>query len=436
MKAIPRVGDLAWLRLLLFALAPAVAAAAATEDADAVAASETAMRYTASLETWIYGTGTRLNSDSVLNPGNRIARIPAGQALLDARLNLRAENGPVQALLSPRLVEEQDSTAQATAARSSSHVGSARIGQAYLRIKSQGDSLTVGRELFSWGPANFRSPSNPFYFDAGRTNPLAATPGIDLVRYTLGRGPLRATAAYVFSTSQVLPAEDLSHTALLKIDQQGKDYLVSLVASKRRGDAAFVGGFAQYTPDDAWLLYAEFGSSRQPAALSPATTPGPFYTLQQPAPRSLSDLIGASYTLESGNVLAAELLHNSGGYTRSQENQYFQQALAAGALAQLNPAAGYGALGQALGFAPRLLGRDYLWLSWQSNPQDSKFFWRAEWSANLRDGSGQALLYAEKNFVPRVSGFVALTHSAGGVQTDYGSLVRARLTLGLKLFVF
>jgi hypothetical protein len=341
----------------------------------------------------------------------------------------------VQGLLSPRLLEEQDATDQPVG-RVSSHIGSARISQAFLRIKSEGDSVTLGRELFTWGPAVFRSPSNPFYFDAGRTNPLAATPGIDLVRYSLGLGQLRASAAYVFSTSQVLPAEALGRTALFKLDQQGKNYLLSLVASKRRNDAAFVGGFAQFTPDDAWLLYGEFGSSRQALALTPANGPGPFYTVTRPAPRAMTSLLGANYTLESGRALVAEVLHNEGGYTRGQESQYFQQALAARTLAQINPVAGYGALGQALGQAPRLLGRDYLWLSWQSNPQDSKLIWRAEWTANLGDASGQALLYAEKNFAPRVSGFVAFTQTAGNAQTDYGALTRTRLTLGVKLFVF
>ncbi|WP_198970895.1 hypothetical protein [Xylophilus sp. ASV27] len=415
----------------------AVAAACCGAQAGELGAEDPGWRVTRSFESWFYAARTEVRGDAVLNPGNAVARLSGAQGLFDGRFNLRAEQGPWQFVANPRLLEQRGERTVNGDSRSDA-TGSARLSQGFARYKDGDSAWTVGRELFTWGPGNFRSPSNPFYFDAGRTNPLASTPGVDLVRSTVGLGSFRVTGAYVFSTSQILPAEDLGRSVLLKLDQQGRAHLLSLIASQQRGGAPFLGGFAQLTPDDAWLLYGEFGSQRLPRLLSPnpVGAPGPFYRLQQPAPRSLDLLLGASYTLESGQALIAEVLHGSGGYGAGTARAYFDQARAASLLAQRLPAQGLAALGQALGQQPRLLGRDYLWLNWQSNPQTPGLYWRLGWSQNLGDHSGQALAYAEKSFVPRLSGFVSLALNRGGAQSEYGALWRSSLTLGVKWFVF
>ncbi len=410
--------------VVLAACALALPMARADEEAPAAepAVDEGCSRCTVSLETWFYATQTRLSGASLLNPGNRVAAIPETQSLLDVRLNLQGEVGPVQLVAAPRLVAQRDDAGSDTAqdARERiTHTGSGvQWNQGYARVKLDTDTLVLGREVLTWGPATFRSPSNPWYFDSGRTQPLAVTRGIDLLRYTRGMGSWRVTAAYVHSTDPTNPTIDIDHAGLLKIDQQGSDYLVSLNIAKQSNAAGFVGGFGQFTPDDAWLVYGEFGMS------------------SQPAPTGRTALAGASYTLESGQVITGEWLHNDSGFTRGQAVQYFQQASAANTLAQVNPAAGYGLLGEALAQSPRMMGRDYVWASMQSNPQDSKQYWRAELTRNVTDSSGQVTLYGEKNFVPLVSGFVVMTRNLGSEQTDYGSLVRTRLTLGGKLFLY
>ncbi|MCS6763670.1 MAG: hypothetical protein MO853_06475 [Candidatus Protistobacter heckmanni] len=53
-----------------------------------------------------------------------------------------------------------------------------------------------------------------------------------------------------------------------------------------------------------------------------------------------------------------------------------------------------------------------------------------------RPPGGQALLYVEKNFVPRLTGFLALTRTFGGAATEYGALVCTLLTVGVKFFAF
>lgn len=427
---------LAWAVAMVLAQ-PAMAQESVTPEGEAPEA-EPSWRLSGSGEAWVYGTRHGVLSTSLLNPGNRVAALPRDQGLLDVRLNGRAEDGPLALVGSVRLTSQRSLTEQAARPDRRDSDDTQQVGQAFVRYRQGEGVWTVGRELLSWGPANFRSPSNPFYFDAGRTNPLAATPGVDVLRYT-GQVALgwRVGGGYVLSTSQITPATDLGHSSWLKIDMQGEAHLASLVLSQQRGGSTFVGGFAQWTPDDAWLLYGELGSNRQPGLLQVAGPGnGPLYRWQQPAPRSTDALLGASYTLESGHVLIGEWLHSGGGYSEAGQGAYWAQVGRANALAVQNPALGYASLGQALGQAPRLLGRDYLWLGLQSNPQESGLYWRAEYSTQLADHSGQLLLYGEKNFWRQLSGFAVLSRTVGGVQTEFGSLVHSRLTVGVKLFVF
>lgn len=400
---------------------------------------ESYWRTSASLETWGMVTHTAVQRDSPINPGNSVAAIASEQAMLDMRMNLRAEHDAIDVILYPRLVEQANWTTDAAGVRRRSHGGDLQLTQGFVRYKSSDafwPTLVLGRELFAWGPATFRSPSSPFYFDPNRTNPLAATAGIDLARGTWSSGPMRYTAAYVFSTGELLPKQDHADTSLIKVDRQGGNYLLSLITSQQRGAAPFFGGFAQLILDDAWLLYAEFGSSRQAAALAPDASASMLFTVQRPAPRRSATLAGASYTLENGQVLVGEYLHDGNGYDTDQEQQYFSQARTAGQVAQTSPAVGGAALGQALGLAPRLLGRDYLSLSWQSNGQDSRQFWRLGWVQNLNDRSGQAQLYYERNFVPQLSGFLSATINTGDTHKEFGMLLEYGLTIGVKWFAF
>lgn len=377
---------------------------------------------TISLETWLYATHTRLSARSLLNPGNRIATIPENQGLIDTRLNLHAEIGPVELVGASRLVVQRDmaggQTAPDSRRRISNTASDVLWNQGFARFKRDGDTLVVGREALTWGPATFRSPSNPWYFDSGRTSPLAATPGIDLLRYTHGFSNWHVTTAYVASAVPTKPGDDVSHAQLLKVDQQGQSYLVSVNVARLPGASNFIGGFGQFTPSDAWLLYGEFGAS------------------SRPAPSGRTALAGASYTLESGRVLTGEWLYNDGGFTRGGQTQYFEQAAKANAMADVSPAAGLGLLGQTLAQAPRLMGRNYVWTCLQSNPQDSALYWRTELTGNLTDYSTQTSIYLEKNILSKASGFIVATRNTGSPQTDFGALVRTSVTVGIKLFVF
>jgi hypothetical protein len=163
------------------------------------------------------------------------------------------------------------------------------------------------------------------------------------------------------------------------------------------------------------------------------------YALAQPSARATTALAGASYTLESGQTINAEFLRDNHGFARDVERRDF--ALAAGLDAAIRTpgattAAAAAALGLALANAPRLLGRDYLYLLWQSNPNEGSGYWRAGWTGNLDDHSGQFTLYGELNVAERLTVFAVLTANHGTRRSDFASLSGGAATVGAKLFVF
>lgn len=364
---------------------------------------ENPLRHRASLDLWLHGAALQASAPAVL---------PTQRAVLDLRPRLQAEAGPWVLDLEPRL------TRQALRLQGQTVEGPTRatLSQGFVRWQQDRHTLVAGRERWTWGPANYRSPSHPFYFDAGRTDPLALTPGADLVRMTvdgLAADPsLRLTTAVVSAGHSATdgsraPAGAANRLLVAKLDQTGDQHLASLILALPAGGtahrgtvagspasgsagtgtgngntpagqrSAFLGGFIQFTPDDAWLLYAEAGAASRPLD----------------AGHRRAALLGASYTREGGDSLLIEWLQRDGR-------------------------------------------RQHLWAGWHGNPQETRLQWRAELSLNTVDGSGQALLYAERTLAPRLSAFAAASRQWGGPGREYGGPLRSQLTAGLKWFAW
>jgi hypothetical protein len=83
-----------------------------------------------------------------------------------------------------------------------------------------------------------------------------------------------------------------------------------------------------------------------------------------------------------------------------------------------------------------LLGRDYLSLLWQSNPQESERYWRLSTTVNVHDRSGQINAYYEKNLSPRFFVFVNGLRNVGPASSEFRSVIEYVLTVGVKAFIF
>jgi hypothetical protein len=367
-----------------------------------------------------YTSNMTLRDDSVLNPANQIANLPTRTKAGEVRLNLKAESEALRLTARPILAtRNQHTTAEATLK------SEAYLSQWQVRVRATEEwNVAAGREVMNWGAAQFRSPSSPFYFDNGRSDPMRELVGMDAVKLTWTPDMQRGvTLAHVSRTGRVAAAPDDWHnTWLFKADQRGDGYALGLVAAKAASNAAFYGAHGQYSLGDETLIYGEIGSSERINALqSPADPTQPFGVLPVSARRNTL-LVGSTYTLPDGQSLTAEYLRDNHGYTPAQEAAYFSRAASSPALA-----------GQALGMAPRLLGRDYLHLVWQSNLMESEAYWRVMCTRSLTDGGNELGAYGEATLHERVSGFFTATVTSGTPRQEVSSLFLRTVALGVKV---
>ena len=381
------------------------------------AAEETSWRTSWDGTLYGYASQTVLRDDSVLNPDNRVARMDERSATAELRLNMKAENDTLRLTARPILLTRE----------SRNNFGTARDGEAYLsqwqlRARAaEGWHVAVGRDVLNWGPAQFRSPSSPFYFDNGRHDPMRELVGMDSAKITWTPDMNRSVSLVrIVRSGCGAPDPDVWRDSwLLKFDQRGNDWAYGLVVAKAPDRGTFYGTHAQATLSDALMLYGEASSSVLANVLqSPGDSRQPF-TVEATSARRTTTLIGSAYTFEGGQSLAAEYLHDGHGYTSAQESTYFQSA-------ENLP-------GMALGLAPRLLGRDYLHLVWQTNLMDERGHWRLMYTRNLNDHSNEFAAYGEAVLSSRVTAFLMAVAPLGNERQELSSLIDRRITLGLQI---
>ncbi|MHB1123191.1 MAG: hypothetical protein ACYC0T_10780 [Ramlibacter sp.] len=421
-RAAPRI-----LRILL--------AATCLLAAHGAALGEESVRFDSSLQAWVYGSTQAPAREGALHTPEEVARVPGHQLIGDVRLNMRLSSDPWEGVLEPRLLS--DSEFGGAARR---HSSEASVRQAFGRLTlAHAATLTAGRKVMAWGPANFRSPSSPFYFDLGKLNLLREVAGIDLLRAEKVAGSGTYAIGYVFDA----PAQTGRYTArtgFVKIDYQGATSVVSVNAAKASAGKPFFGAYAQLSASDALLLYAEYGHGERAGPPALQETP-PFLRAETSGRSAASAMLGASYTLLDGQIVSLEALHDGHGYSGAQQGAYAALLAQSASLAATarDPAlrgASFGTLGLAAANIPALLGRNYLSLLWQSNPQESAQYWRLGCVANLHGPGMQLSGYYEKSVSPHFSVFVNAVRNAGPSNSEFRLVVGHVLTLGIKAFIF
>ncbi len=367
---------------------------------------------------YAYPEATRLQPGSVFNPD--IARLAESANTVEARLDFKLAADAWQLSLRPLLGYQSSADGAARGTAQSGYLGQwqarTRLGEAW--------AVSVGREVMNWGPAQFRSPSSPFYFDNGRSNPLRELSGVDNAKLAWTPDTSHSLSlAWVRDSGHLADASDpWRHTWLAKGDLRGDDWAAGLALAQPPGRGAFLGAHGQWTLNDAWLLYGETASSRRAdALLSPADTAQPF-TIADRSSRRLTSLVGASRTAENGQSLALEFLHDGHGYSRDEEAAYFARAASNPALA-----------GMALVLAPPLLGRNYLHLVWQNNLLQGDDYWRLMWSRNLDDAGNELAGYAEHALSGHFTVFALGLVNMGGARREFSSLIESSLSVGVRL---
>jgi len=364
-----------------------------------------------------YANNVSLRTDSVLNPGNRVARLQERSEVAELRLNLKAENETIRLTARPIASTRRTHNAFDTEQRSE-----AFLGQWQVRVRAaEGWNVAAGRDVLNWGPAQFRSPSSPFYFDNGRSDPMRELVGMDSLKLSWTPDMQSSVnLVRIVRTGYGAPDPDAWRDSwLAKYDRRGNEWAYGLVSAKAPDRPAFYGTHGQTTMSDALLLYGEIGSSVLATALQSSADSTQPFTVQAVSPRRTTALVGTSYTFENGQSLATEYLHDGHGYTPAQEKTYFQRAVS-------SP-------GMALGLQPRLLGRDYVHLVWQSNMMDEHGYWRLMYTRSLTDDGKEIAAYGEAVLSSRISAYLLAVLPQGGARQEFSTLFERRITLGLKI---
>lgn len=350
-----------------------------------------------------YGSRTLLNGDSLLNPGNRVARLQESGATAELRLNLKAANEWLRLDARPILFIRDERNALDSQQTNDLYVSR---WQARLRL-GETWSMSGGREVMNWGPAQFRSPSSPFYFDSGRSDPMRELTGMDMAKLvwtpTMNTS---ATAAWIVQNGdKAVVTDGWKKSWLAKFDRRGEQWVYALIVARAEKQTPYYGGYVQFTPDDAWMLYGEASW----AALAGVDN----------SPRRATALAGMAYTFENGQTLNVEYLHDGHGFSRSERDTWLQQAAVVP--------------GAALAGMPRLVGRDYLHLVWQSNLMDSAGYWRLMATHNLSDHGSSLAGYGELALAGRYSLFATGYWNFGNARQESAALIRGAVTAGIKV---
>jgi hypothetical protein len=364
-----------------------------------------------------YANSTVVRNDSVLNPYNQIARMPQRSDVAELRFNFKAENETVRLTARTISVTREMRNAFGTQSRSEGYAS-----QWQVRVRAaESWNVAAGRDVLNWGAGQFRSPSSPFYFDNGRTDPMRELVGMDMMKLSWTPDMQNSTtlARVVRSGYGVGRPDAWRDSWLAKFDRREDALAYGLVVAKAPDLGAFYGAHGQYTLSDELMLYGEFGSSVLPVVLqSSADTMEP-YVVESPSPRRNATLFGSSYTFEGGTSLMTEYLHDGHGYTPEEERAYFQRATTQ--------------FGLPLGLMPRLLGRDYIHAVWQANMMSETGYWRLMYTRNLTDNGNELAAYGETTVNPHLSVFALAVVSVGNARQESSVLFDRSVTAGVKI---
>lgn len=350
-------------RIFAFVCIGIAGAAWAADDQDDDASSRLAFQHHVQIVGFV--TGTVLNRRSLVNRGNQIAKLPAVQAEIDPRVDLTLRADPCFLQLEPRGFFVWQGSVPGASARTSTD---AYLNEGRLSCQMPGNvNVEIGRSVLLWGSSILLSPSNPFFAETGKTDPVREQLGRDMVRVSAQINPawsVEGISNFHVDTRDTTKAY-FSPVTAVKVNWTGDAVSASALVSHRDNGVNRLGAYGTWTVSDALLLYGDVSVGQGRNALFAE------HQVQAPAGWTLSQnqthdsswrasaLLGASYTLLSGWTQTLEALYNGDGYT-SGERRAYQNAIRGGnaALAMRNPAAA-GLLGQALNPQQSLLGQRY-----------------------------------------------------------------------------
>lgn len=378
-------------------------------------------------------------ADTGANPENLLLDLPRATTMAQARVNLSLEWEVLRFWAALRgYLTRAEYTIRGEDSRDTKT--EAKLLQGGSRL-SLGDTLflSLARENLQWGPAQSVNPSNPFFPQNGRENPMREIGGTDLGRLVWLPAP-GLTLSLIANTARGEGTEVYGGwrpSQALKLDYTGEAVSVGLVAHGGEEVPESLGGYGQWTASDALLLYGEFRAldgSRQPYPVADASPVGGHLEARyaRGSHRLYKALGGLSYTLLFGPTLTVEYFYNQEGYDDGEAELFADMGEKAGAFL----VAGLAKPRRVVGLGSTPLRRNYAMAQYLQTEILSRGTLLARYTRNLDDTSGVATFYGDWAVNDLITLYASGSYFFGGERSEYGMALDYQATLGVEVALF
>jgi hypothetical protein len=383
-------------------------------------------------------------SPSDFNPGNTFAQLPKRQANAEVRLDLSGNAGPCQSNLRLRGRYTTSTDDEGVADVGGNAEWFVNTGAVRCTIGSR-FFASVGRDVLQWGSGFYASPSNPFYFETGRTDPIRELYGKD--NWQVG-GYIDPTTVVTlirnFRDGRLQPDQlNYSPATALKIDWVGDVASGGIVVSRTDDGIRRIGGYGTYIYSKSVVLYADaaFGEGLRGWYTAAGGSALDWRLERRRFDRSdtaYTALFGGAYTFESGWTGTVEFLTGNEGYSRSERKAYeaavaqAADAFSAGGAATAEAAQ---LLGTALAPGVPYLGGNVLFLQMSRNEWNDKGDLSLRWTESLSPGRGGSFSFSAAYYLTgSVQAFALGAFNTGGERSDFGQLLRYSVLAGIRVY--
>jgi hypothetical protein len=401
-------------------------------------------RFSSNGQGLLYLTEFGRQSASDVNPGNAFARIPDQQVNAELRIDVSLDADACDGKLRLRAqhVAYTGSAGLSDPERATEVFVNAGVFRCALGTRA---FASVGREVLMWGSGFYASPSNPFYFDTGKTDPIRELYGKD--NYQIGgyiNPNLTVTLVRNFRDGRLQPdkANYIPATAL-KMDWVGDVTSGGVVASRTDDGVTRIGGYGTLIYSKAVLLYVDAAYGRGLRGWYPTAGGSSLdWRLQRRkldrSNTAYTALIGGAYTFESGWTGTVEFMTGNEGYGRSERKAYeaaVSQAAAAFTAGGAGSAEAALLLGTALAPGLPYLGSDIAFIQMSRNEWNDKGDLAVRWTQSLSSGSGGTFSFSADYYLTgSVQAFALGAFNTGGMRSDFGQLLRYSALAGIRIY--
>jgi hypothetical protein len=374
---------------------------------------------------------------SSLNPSNAVFATPHVENNLDSRLELKWFINDAKVIARPRWTATQKQVEKSNESQSST-LGKLDLTDFFWeQIWSRHWKMTMGLQVYQWGPSELFNASNPFFsFQKDQQNFTFKEKGKALVRFNFSPSqesvwvfilePVSNREAFILHDKEFKPQWAIKFE---KSKRNSRNYWALISGQEHIGNF-FVGEYGQFEFKPGHSLILDFKHSQGYAAYKPQEETSGFvdFKLENEDSNNWSHLGIFGYRFEGDVDFRVEFLHNSLGFKKTDWN------LTRRSLAQfLNPQY-LNNLQKFNRSGLQLFSENYLYASLRvTSPfswTDTNIYLRI--LESLSDSSGVTQLEMDVPWGDHFTGFASVSNNHGAKDSEFMLQSIWQYDLGLK----